>query len=52
MAFVVNISSKPIENITVSFPENVVSMRDMLTGQDIDNSFSLEAYSCRILFVR
>ncbi|MGI6738725.1 MAG: glycoside hydrolase domain-containing protein [Christensenellales bacterium] len=52
LAFVVNISSKPIENITVSFPENVVSMRDMLTGQDIDNSFSLEAYSCRILFVR
>lgn len=52
LAFVANISAKPIEKVTISFPENVQSMKDMLTEQDINDSFSLEAYSCRILFVR
>ena len=52
LAFVVNISAKPVEKVTLSFPEPVCQARDMLEGRDVGLTFGLNGYSCRILFVK
>ena len=52
LAFAVNISAKPVEKVTVSFPEPVAQARDMLEGRDVGLTFGLNGYSCRILFVK
>ena len=52
LAFAANISAQPADDVTLSFPENARHMRDMLTGEDMGEAFSLEPYSCRILFVK
>ena len=52
LAFVVNISAKPVEKVTLSFPEPVCQARDMLEEREVGFTFGLEGYSCRILFVK
>ena len=52
LAFVVNISAAPIESVTVSFPEAVVSACDMMEKQNTGFTFPMEGYGCRILFVK
>lgn len=52
LAFAVNISAKPVEKVTVSFPEPVAQARDMLEDRDVGLTFGLNGYSCRILFVK
>jgi hypothetical protein len=51
LAFAVNISSTPIEEVTLSFPEAVTHGRDMETGEDVGFTFSLGAYGYRILYL-
>lgn len=52
LAFVANISAKPVEKVTLSFPEPVCQARDMLEEREVGFTFGLEGYSCRILFVK
>lgn len=52
LAFAVNISAAPVAEVRLSFQENVNEAWDMLEEQNVGFAFSLEAYSCRILFVK
>lgn len=52
LAFVVNISASPVDNVTVSFPEKVSRAIDMQKNEEVGFSFSMPPYSCRILFVK
>ena len=52
LAFVVNISSKEIENVTVEFEENVSKATDMTDNKDCGFSFDMKPYSYKILFIR
>lgn len=52
LAFAVNISAAPVAEVRLSFQENVNEAWDMLEKQNVGFTFSLEAYSCRILFVK
>ncbi|MBQ8332875.1 MAG: hypothetical protein IJX93_03785, partial [Clostridia bacterium] len=52
LAFVVNISASPIESVTVSFPEDVTTAKDMLSSGCDGFTFPMDGYGCRILFVK
>lgn len=52
LAFAVNISAHPIDSVTVSFPEDVSAVRDMMRNQDVGFTFPMDGYGCRILFVK
>lgn len=52
LAFAVNISADPVENVTITFQESVQTVKDMLTDTDTGFTFSMEPYGCRILFVK
>lgn len=52
LAFAVNISANPIDSVTVSFPEEVSAVRDMMRNQDVGFTFPMDGYGCRILFVK
>jgi hypothetical protein len=52
LAFAVNISAQPIEQVTVNFGENVCSVTDMTEKKDLGFTFDLDKYGYRILFVK
>ena len=52
LAFVVNISTAPIESVSVDFGERVSAATDMQTGEKVGFDFPLGGYGCRILFVK
>ena len=52
LAFVCNISSEPLERVSVYFPEKITAATDMLEMRAIGLAFPLEGYSCRILFMK
>lgn len=52
LAFAVNTSAKPVGRVKLAFPENVTSAYDTLEKEDVGFAFDLDAYSCRILFVK
>jgi hypothetical protein len=52
LAFAVNISASPVEEVTVTFEENVTRARDAERGEEVGFSFSLGRYGYRILYVR
>jgi len=52
LAFAVNISPHPIENITVEFEESVTSAFDPEHNTEADFTFDLGGYSYRILYVK
>lgn len=52
LAFVVNISSKPIEKVTVDFGEKVSSVTDMALKTDVGFTFNMDKYGYRILYLK
>jgi len=52
LAFAVNISSKNVESVTLSFEEDVASVTDAETNTDVGFTFGLEPYGYKILFVK
>jgi len=51
LAVATNISSKPIESVTIGFEEPVTRTMDAMEKQETGMTFSLEPYGCRILYV-
>ncbi len=51
LAFVVNISSHPIKNVTVTFEEDCRTVTDMMERTDCGYTFDLPPYGNRILFI-
>ena len=51
LAVATNISSKPIESVTIGFDEPVTRAMDAMEKQETGMTFSLEPYGCRILYV-
>ncbi|MBQ9921074.1 MAG: hypothetical protein IJO52_02720 [Clostridia bacterium] len=52
LAFAVNISGDPIENVTVEFEENVSKATDPERGENVGFTFGLDGYSYRILYIK
>lgn len=52
LAFVVNISARAVDSVTVSFTENVSTAYDTMEKQETGFTFAMKAYGCRILFVK
>lgn len=52
LAFAVNTSAKPVGRVKLAFSENVTSAYDTLEKEEVGFAFDLDAYSCRILFVK
>lgn len=52
LAFAVNISATPVEEVTVTFPEDVGRAMDAERGEEVGFTFSLGGYGYRILYVR
>ena len=52
LAFVVNISSKPLENVTVSFEEQVSKATDLVQQSECGFTFNMNPYDYKILFIR
>jgi hypothetical protein len=51
LAFAVNISATPVEQVTLAFPEGVGHVRDMEREEELGFTFSLGAYGYRILYI-
>lgn len=52
LAFAVNISSEPIENVAIKFKENVTAAIDVMEEKKVGFHFCLDKYGSRILYVK
>ena len=52
LAFVVNISSNPLENVTVAFEEQVTKATDLVQQSECSFTFNMNPYDYKILFIR
>ena len=52
LAFVVNISASPIDDVNIGFGEDVSTAIDMLEHETVGFGFPLCGYGCRMLFVK
>ena len=52
LAFIVNISSQSLENISVKFDKSLTHITDAETGKTADSNFNMEPYDYKILFVK
>ena len=52
LAFVVNISSEPVDEVSIDFNERVTSGTDLLSDKNVGFSFELPPYGHRILYVK
>lgn len=52
LAFAVNISSAPIDSVSLDFGRKVSSVTDLLRGEAVGDHFSIDGYGFRILYVK
>lgn len=52
LAFAVNISSAPIDPVSLDFGMKVSSVTDLLRGETVGDHFSVDGYGFRILYVK
>ena len=52
LAFVVNISSATLENVSLKFDQSITHITDAETGNATDLNFDMEPYGYKILFIK
>lgn len=52
LVFAVNISAQPVQEVTISFNEQVNSVVDMEKHEEVGFTFSLDKYGYRILYIK